>query len=334
MRYILFLLALCCTPFEVAAQGFGSNQSGTGFGYDVIRRIEDQTEPFSINAPLTLTQPTTFTAPVNFEQPVTFEFPLAGPGSTGQFIKKGGDSTEGKLILSSPTVHIPQDTPDYEEGKMWYHDNHFGIEVMTDVELFHHHLGQGLSIRFRNKTGSTLIAGSVVYQDGVQGQVVTMALAKADAFPQAAAVGVIPFNVSNNALGWVLSFGLIHDQNTSAFIEGDILFLSTSTAGLLTTTNPGGPLVMEIATVLISHANQGELNVHIKNETPPASGGVGSGVDDQGGKTSTLICASSCITHPGIVCRVVSTTDFDIYTSTGSGSCQFRNSRTGQGPLP
>ena len=291
------LLALLFLPCIASAQ-FGGGGVRGGFGKDFKSALE------AIDEPVTLQVPTTFQEPVKFEKSALF---------------------------------LPTDTPDtHEEGKVFYHDIHFGLEVMTDVDGFTHHLGQSMNVRFRNKTGGTLFMGAVLYQDGSNGNVPTMDNAQANAFPQAEAMGILQGDVNNNGFGWLVAFGFVHNINTNAFAEGDTVYLSQSTPGALTDVKPGSGLVIKVGVILRQHPNQGEIQVHIVNETDLTGGAgtCGTGIDCQGAQSSATICATTCATHPGTLCQVTSSTDFDIYTSTGSLICQFRNTRTGQGPLP
>jgi hypothetical protein len=48
--------------------------------------------------------------------------------------------------------------------------------------------------------------------------------------------------------------------------------------------------------------------------------------------TAATLQATSCPTHPSTPCIVGNNTDFDVYTSTGSGVDDWRNTRTGVGP--
>ncbi len=49
-------------------------------------------------------------------------------------------------------------------------------------------------------------------------------------------------------------------------------------------------------------------------------------------RTKAQLEADACATHPSTQCLRHNTTDFDLYTSTGSGAGDWRNVRTGHGP--
>ncbi len=55
------------------------------------------------------------------------------------------------------------------------------------------------------------------------------------------------------------------------------------------------------------------------------------GVRDFGLLTNTEICGLTCTAGIG-ACKATSSTEGDMYRSTGTVVCQFRNSRTGKGP--
>lgn len=65
-------------------------------------------------------------------------------------------------------------------------------------------------------------------------------------------------------------------------------------------------------------------------DTSTAVGGTGApGVTDYGAKSNVQLRALAC---PIIPCRAQSTTDFDLYTATGTAAGDWRNSRIGTGP--
>lgn len=119
----------------------------------------------------------------------------------------------------------------------------------------------------RNSTGSTITKGQIVYISGALGGRPTISLAKADAeATSAGTIGAAAADIPNNTDGSIVVIGTIHTLNTTAFNEGDRLWLSATTAGGLTTTQPVAPNhSVFIGYVARSHATQGRIVYRIMN---------------------------------------------------------------------
>jgi len=119
----------------------------------------------------------------------------------------------------------------------------------------------------RNTTGATLTKGTAVYISGATGQLPTVskALATSDA-TSAQTLGLITADLANNSNGYVTVIGLITNINTSAYTDGEQLYLSSTTAGTLTATKPYAPQhLVYVAVVEHAHATQGKLFVKVQN---------------------------------------------------------------------
>ena len=93
-----------------------------------------------------------------------------------------------------------------------------------------------------NQSGATITKGSVVYIDGVHGNLPTIALSLADAESTSAGTyGFVAANISNNSSGTVVIAGIAENLDTQAFADGDKLYLSPTVAGGWTTTKPSAP---------------------------------------------------------------------------------------------
>lgn len=122
-------------------------------------------------------------------------------------------------------------------------------------------IGQETMIRCVNKTGSTIANGSVVRITGSQGNRVTIVKAQADNRTNAAnTVGLATEDIANNAEGFVTALGAVRNIDTSAFTEGDTVYLSSSVAGGLTTTAPS--VSVRVGVVERAHATLGRIFVH------------------------------------------------------------------------
>ena len=121
--------------------------------------------------------------------------------------------------------------------------------------------------RVRNTTGATLTKGTAVYISGATGQIPTVskALATSDA-TSAQTLGLITSDLPNNSNGYVTIIGLVTNFNTSAYTDGQQLYLSPITAGTLTATKPYAPQhLVYVAIVAHAHPTQGKLIVKVQN---------------------------------------------------------------------
>jgi hypothetical protein len=119
----------------------------------------------------------------------------------------------------------------------------------------------------RNTTGATLTKGTAVYISGATGQrsTVSKAIATSDA-TSAQTLGLVTANISNNSNGNVTLIGTIIDIDTSAYTDGQQLYLSPTTAGTLTATKPYAPQhLVYMAVVEYAHPVHGKLFVKVQN---------------------------------------------------------------------
>lgn len=119
----------------------------------------------------------------------------------------------------------------------------------------------------RNNTGATLAKGTAVYINGSLGQnsTVAKAIATGDA-TSAQTLGLMTANLANNATGYVTIIGVLTGMNTSAFTDGQQLYLSPTTAGGFTATKPYAPQhLVYVAVVEHAHPSQGKLFVKVQN---------------------------------------------------------------------
>lgn len=119
----------------------------------------------------------------------------------------------------------------------------------------------------RNTTGATLTKGTVVYITGATGQISTVskAIATGDS-TSAQTLGVMSADLANNSNGYVTIIGLVTGMNTSAYTDGQQLYLSPTTAGTYTATKPYAPdHLVYVAIVEHAHPTQGKLFVKVQN---------------------------------------------------------------------
>lgn len=119
----------------------------------------------------------------------------------------------------------------------------------------------------KNMTGATLTKGTVVYISGANGNkaLVSKALATTDAL-SSRTFGLLQSNISNNGLGNCVIIGDLSGLDTSAFTEGDQLYLSGVTAGTYTNTKILAPThLVYVGKITRSHPTLGQIEVGIQN---------------------------------------------------------------------
>lgn len=123
-------------------------------------------------------------------------------------------------------------------------------------------LGQEELVYAMNQTGGTISNGDVVYVSGSQGQRVVVSLAQAVTTPtNQVFIAVATQAINNNQMGYLTRFGIVREVNTAAYLEGDILWVS-STAGKMTSLQPSKPYSqIAVAIVTRAHAVQGTIMV-------------------------------------------------------------------------
>jgi hypothetical protein len=118
----------------------------------------------------------------------------------------------------------------------------------------------------KNSTGVTIGKTKVVYISGATGQKPNITLADASLeISSSKTIGITRTLIANNADGYVITHGTIHDIDTSAFADGNALWLS-ETAGEITNVVPSEPAhAVFIGFVAYAHPTAGRIILHIQN---------------------------------------------------------------------
>jgi hypothetical protein len=154
--------------------------------------------------------------------------------------------------------------PAYAEGRVFYDTSEKALSYYNDHSGITLNIGQENWIHVQNNSGASITNGQTVYINGsdVTVKLPTIALARADALATSDAIGITTETIANGATGYVTSFGVVHQLNTSAFTAGATLYLSPTTAGAVTTTRPTQPnFTNPIGFVETSNATTGSILV-------------------------------------------------------------------------
>jgi hypothetical protein len=119
----------------------------------------------------------------------------------------------------------------------------------------------------RNQLGSSVVAGTVIYLNGVSGNKPLIGLAQANQEVSSnKTFGLIQATINNNNNGYAVVSGTVSGIDTSGFSEGQVLWLSPSVAGGFTSVKPQAPNhAVLIGIVTRSHATQGTVETKIQN---------------------------------------------------------------------
>lgn len=153
-------------------------------------------------------------------------------------------------------------------GKLAWDVNRETLEFYMDSNVVQE-IGQSQFIPIKNNTGSTLTKGQVVYPSGSVGASglleVTLAIATGDS-TSAQTVGVVAESIANGSTGFVQTFGIMENINTNGLTAGQVIYLSPSVAGGMTSTKPSAPNHMVYVGFCIrSNANTGIIFVKTQN---------------------------------------------------------------------
>ena len=155
------------------------------------------------------------------------------------------------------------------QGEMSWSTDEETVQLIMDAGTTLH-IGQDTFVHVRNNTASIITKGTAVYATGTlgaSGRITVAPMIANGTIPGRYFIGLAAENIAIGADGEVCSYGKIRQINTNAYNDGDVLWLSPSVAGQLTTTEPTAPN-LKIATAFVIHAaTNGTLMVRAEQGT-------------------------------------------------------------------
>ena len=155
----------------------------------------------------------------------------------------------------------PTGTPT-DRGTMYWDDSRSTVALIMNGTT--QHIGQDQFYYVKNSTGTSIPKGTAVGfagTDGGSGHLLIKPFRANGVEPSSYFMGVTAESIANGAFGQVMAFGKLRGVNTSAFTDGDILYVSTATAGAFQTTVPTAPNnIIQVAAV-VNAANNGTIVV-------------------------------------------------------------------------
>jgi nitrogen fixation protein len=137
--------------------------------------------------------------------------------------------------------------------------------------------GVDLVARVVNKVSPNTTLTKAAYQavrvSGAQGQRLAVALAQANNDNNSAdTIGLVTETIATNQEGFIITVGQLENINTTGslqgetWVDGDVIYLSPTTAGALTNVKPTAPQhIIVIGYVEYAHANNGKIYVKVMN---------------------------------------------------------------------
>ena len=148
----------------------------------------------------------------------------------------------------------------YYDGSAKLATTNDGVTVTGDVEADEFIGDVRGAVLFKAQAGESLAKGEVVYISGISGNTTIVSKADADDASKMPAFGLVAAAASSGNPVDIYTNGILSEIDTSAYSEGDELFVST-TAGALTATPPTGEsaALQKIGKVTRSNATSGSI---------------------------------------------------------------------------
>jgi len=146
---------------------------------------------------------------------------------------------------------LSKPNPAYKEGLTFYDFTKKALSYYNDEPDTTINVGQETVVKIYNNNGATLINGTAVRLDGGTNLgIPTVVRSIADTVENAGVIGVCTHDIPINSTGYATVWGTIGGYDTSAWNEGDTLYVSATVAGELT--NIEQPILKPTASVLVA----------------------------------------------------------------------------------
>jgi len=244
--------------------GEGIVTNGLVFGLDVNAFLMNVIGPSKIDGTLNVAAAATIGSELNVGGTSRLADITATDASLST-LETSGAATIGQtldVVGRTSTQYVQLDTdfvPNGEPAGAFYWDPDGGIAAVRGIDGVSLDLNEKEIWFVKNQTGSSIAAGSVVYAAGTLGASGQLLIAKMIANGTINAkyyLGITQSTIANGADGYVVRVGKIKGLNTTAWNDGDVLYVDETTAGALSDTEPTAPnLKLPTAFVVHSAAN-------------------------------------------------------------------------------
>ena len=280
--------------YFTTAKARASVSAGTGISYDSGTGVITNSAPDQVVALTAGTGISTSGTYPNFT--ITNTSPslggdVVGPASSTDNAIARFDLTTGKLLQNSvvtvsdagaiagATTITDLDYLDFDTtyattlgaGQLgWNGNDTLGLGMIGGNVV--QHIGEDTF--FYVKASATITKGQLCMFTGTVGSSGVLTAAPSTAIPYAEAImGVAAENIANNAFGLIQNLGTLKGVNTSAFLDGDILYYNSAVTGGFTKTFPtSGPIVVAAAVGKAGSGGSGVLIVRVSFQTRVTAG--------------------------------------------------------------
>ena len=201
-----------------------------------------------------------------------------------QQVTDNGNTTTNTIDVAGTTTDFVQldttATPTLQPGMFGWNDAYGTADLRLKGNNVTLQVGQETLVRVVNKTGADLLESQykavrirLASEGGAAGQRLAVVLAKGDAdLDSVTTLGIVTETILNNQEGFVTVFGNVNEINTTGslqgetWVDGDVLYLSPTTAGSLTKVKPTAPNhTVTMGYVVYAHAVHGKIFVKVDN---------------------------------------------------------------------
>jgi hypothetical protein len=199
--------------------------------------------------------PTDISAPLTAAEAVVVKKTLDVDGATtmGSTLDVEGRTATSYVQLDTTFV------PNGEPAGAFYWDPDGGIAAIRGIDGISLDLNEKEIWFVKNQTDAPIDAGTAVYASGTlgsSGQVLIEKMIADGTINAKFFLGITQATIDDGGDGYVVRNGKIRQIDTSAFADGDVLYVSSTTAGELTATEPTAPnLKLPTAFVIKAAAN-------------------------------------------------------------------------------
>jgi hypothetical protein len=202
-------------------------------------------------------------------------------GNTLQRVTDNGASTTNAITITNNNIIASSglfdsldmtplgngSQPAYQEGVVFYDSENHTLSLYNDEADVTHQLGQEQFLRVRNNTGATIPNGAAVLINGAHGNsapTISGAIATSEANSQV--VGLATHSIETDTFGYVTTYGIVRDIDTSEFSAGDEVFLSATQIGSGVAIAPTIPnYKISLGHVINSSSSNGSMLVQVGN---------------------------------------------------------------------
>lgn len=183
---------------------------------------------------------------------------------SSSYLNQGANIYLSQSYISSV---VGSTNPPFQSASMFWNDNTKTYAIYTDHEGVTLQLGQENWVR--GYAGENIYNGQAVYITSSLGELPIFKLALADAIEtsnKSFLVGLATENIPSGSIGVVTSHGQVYDIDTSAYVPGQTLFLSSVNSGSLVGIAITDPYnIVSIGNVVVSDVTNGIIQVNISN---------------------------------------------------------------------